>query len=339
MPVLDLNDTAAVKKYESFVQSSPYGQVNQDLGWAQVKNNWEPRYAYVTDETGQIIAAISMLLTQTKLGKKFAYAAKGPIMDIANLDLLDQLMVEAKKALDGDDAYVLRMDPEVAYSEELDDALQARGFQTRNRNVADEGMHATIQPRLNMVLDLTTKPDAKETFDLYPSKTKSKLKRPMRDGVTVRYGSDAASLDAFYETYVNMANRHGITYRPKDYFERMLTTFGGENGIMRVYMAEREGELLSTGIGFKYGRKIWYMYAGSNDGPTYYAPYAVQTAMIQWALDAGVDLYDMGGIASQSTDDGLYVFKHTFIKADPREYIGEIDLVLDENAYTTLVHK
>lgn len=338
MPVLDLSDTAAVKKYEEFVQHSPYGQVGQDLGWAKIKNNWEPRYAYVTDEAGNIIAAISMLLTQTKLGKKFAYASKGPVMDITNLDLLEQLMTEAKKALANDDAYVIRMDPEVLYSDELNTQLQEHGFETRNRNVADEGMHATIQPRLNMVLDLKAKPDAKETFDLYPSKTKSKLKRPMRDGVTVRYGSDTAAMDAFYETYVNMANRHGITYRPKDYFERMRDAFG-DNGIMRVYIAEREGELLSTGIGFKYGRKIWYMYAGSNDGPTYYAPYAVQTAMVQWALDEGVDLYDMGGIESQSTDDGLYVFKHTFIKADPLEYIGEIDLVLDDAAYTELVRK
>ena len=104
MPVLDLSDTAAVKKYEEFVQHSPYGQVGQDLGWAKIKNNWEPRYAYVTDEAGNIIAAISMLLTQTKLGKKFAYASKGPVMDITNLDLLEQLMTEAKKALADDDA-------------------------------------------------------------------------------------------------------------------------------------------------------------------------------------------------------------------------------------------
>ena len=336
MPVLDMNDAAAVERYQAFVRGSKFGQVTQDLGWAAVKNNWTPRYAYVENEAGDIIAALSMLLTDTPSGKKFAYASKGPVMDMTDLDLFDQLVQEAKLALAQDDAYLLRIDPEIAYSEDLDVQLRDRGYQTRNRNVADQGMHATIQPRLNMVLDLTAKPDAQETLDLYPSKTKSKLKRPMRDGVTVRYANDAAALDAFFETYGDMAERHGISHRPKAYFERMQAAFPGED-IMRIYIAERDGELLSTGIGFKYGDKIWYMYAGSMDGNIYYAPYAVQTAMIQWAMDSQVSLYDMGGISEASPEDGLFVFKRTFVKDEPREYIGEIDVVLDDAVYQQLV--
>ncbi|MDR3241832.1 MAG: peptidoglycan bridge formation glycyltransferase FemA/FemB family protein [Lactobacillaceae bacterium] len=337
MPVLDITDEQAVARYQAFVRNSKYGQVTQDLGWGEVKNNWLPRHAYVENEQGEIIAAISMLLTNTPSGKKFAYASKGPVMDLNDLDLLDQLVAEAKKAIAEDDAYLLRFDPEFAYSDEFNSALQAHGYVTRNRNVADAGMHATIQPRLNMVLDLAEKPEAKETFDLYPSKTKSKLKRPIRDGVEVRWASDQAAIDAFFETYAGMAQRHGISHRPKEYFERMAKAFGEDGEIMRVYIAEKEGKLLSTGIGFKYGNKVWYMYAGSFDGNIYYAPYAVQTAMIQWAIDSGVELYDMGGIEAVDEHDGLYVFKHTFIKADPREYIGEIDVVLDEAVYQELV--
>lgn len=338
MPVLDMSDETAVARYNDFVRSSKFGQVTQDLGWAQVKNNWEPRYAYVENEAGEIVAAISMLLTNTPSGKKFAYASKGPVMDMTDLDLFDQLLAEAKTALADDDAYLLRIDPEIAFSEELDADLHARGYETRNRNVADEGMHATIQPRLNMVIDLTAKPEAKETLDLYPSKTKSKLKRPFRDGVTVRYANDQAALDAFFETYGDMADRHGISHRPKEYFERMQAAFPGDD-IMRIYIAEREGELLSTGVGFKFGDKIWYMYAGSMDGNIYYAPYAVQTEMIQWAMDSNVSLYDMGGIGEASPEDGLFVFKRTFVKDDPREYIGEIDVVLDDATYDELVRK
>ncbi|MCM0582985.1 peptidoglycan bridge formation glycyltransferase FemA/FemB family protein [Weissella diestrammenae] len=337
MPVLDINDKKAVARYQEFVRASPFGQVTQDLAWSEVKNNWTPRYAYVENAHGDIIAAISMLLTDTPSGKKFAYASKGPVMDMHDLDLFDKLIVEAKKAIQDDNVYLLRLDPEVIYSDDFNAELQAHGYQTRNRNVANQGMHATIQPRLNMVLDLTEKPDAKETFDLYPSKTKSKLKRPIRDGVTVKWAADQAAIDAFFETYAGMAQRHGISHRPKAYFDRMLNAFGQNGDILRVYLAEREGQLLSTGIGFKYGQKIWYMYAGSFDGNIYYAPYAVQTAMIQWALDAHVAAYDMGGIEAVDEHDGLYIFKHTFVKADPREYIGEIDVVLDEQVYHELV--
>ncbi|GEA94381.1 methicillin resistance protein [Weissella viridescens] len=334
MPVLNLNDPQAVERYEEFMRQSPYGQVTQDLGWAKVKNNWEPVDVYLEDDQGAIIAAMSMLLGDTPTDKKFAYASKGPVMDVTDVDLLDRLVDEAVKALDGR-AYVLRFDPEVAYSDEFNTTLQDHGYVTRNRNVADAGMHATIQPRLNMVLDLTKFPDAKTTLDLYPSKTKSKIKRPFRDGVEVHSGNSATELDEFFKTYTTMAERHGITHRPIEYFQRMQAAFDADT--MRIFVAEREGKLLSTGIALKYGRKIWYMYAGSMDGNTYYAPYAVQSEMIQWALDTNTDLYDLGGIESESTDDSLYVFKHVFVKDAPREYIGEIDKVLDPEVYAELV--
>ncbi|KRN32448.1 UDP-N-acetylmuramoylpentapeptide-lysine N(6)-alanyltransferase [Weissella halotolerans] len=333
MPMLDRNDQKQVAAYQNFVRTTPSARVTQDLAWGSVKNNWEARDFYVQDADGQIKAALSVLLTDTPAGKKFAYASKGPVMATFDLALLDALLAEALPHLS--DAYVLRMDPEVPYSDELNQALQDHGFQTRNRNVAAAGMHATIQPRLNMVMDLTAFPEAKQTLDLYPSKTKSKLKRPIRDGVTVTNGATAAELADFYTTYEAMAKRHGITYRPKAYFERMQAAFGAD--IMQIFVARRQGQLLSTGIGFKYGDKVWYMYAGSVDGETYYAPYAVQTAMIQWALDNGVRYYDMGGIGEEDRSDHLYLFKHVFVKAPATEYIGEIDRVIDPTVYAKLV--
>ncbi|AVH74978.1 UDP-N-acetylmuramoylpentapeptide-lysine N(6)-alanyltransferase [Weissella koreensis] len=332
MPVLDLNDSTAVEKYQNFVQNSEFGRITQDVRWSHVKNNWEPRYVYLKNEAGEITAAMSMLLSTLNNGKKFAYASKGPVVDINNTEMLMALVDEAKKALADDNVYLLRFDPEVDFSEELNDTLKANGFVTRNRNVDALGMHGTIQPRRNMVIDLTEWPDAKETFDLYSSKMKSKLRRPIRDGVTVRWGNTTEELDSFFTSYSEMAERHGISYRPKDYFERLLASFG-DSDIMRIYLAEREGELLATGIGFNYGNKIWYMYAGSVDGNTYFAPYAVQTEMIQWALDKHLAGYDMGGIEVADNSDGLYAFKRNFVKADPREYIGEIDVVLDEDTY------
>lgn len=334
MPVLDLNDQKAVERYNKFMRQSPYGHITQDLNWAKVKNNWEPLDVYLEDEQGEIKAAMSILLTDTKTGKKFAYASKGPVLDFADLDTFDALVAEAIDVLDGR-AYVLRMDPEVDYSDEFNDALQARGYVTRNRNVAYEGMHATIQPRLNMVLDLKRFPDAKETLDMYPSKKKNKLRRPFRDGVEVTSGNTEVELEKFFKTYETMAHRHGITYRPMEYFQRMQAAFDAET--MQIFVAEREGDLLATGIAMKYGKKIWYMYAGSMDGNVYYAPYAIQRKIIQWSLDSGIELYDMGGVEQASNEDSLYKFKHEFVQADSFEYIGEIDKVLDQAAYDELV--
>ena len=332
MPVLDMNDTTAVAKYNDFVRTSPFAQITQDTTWGHVKNNWEPKYVYLTDEQGAITAALSILMIEQDNGKKFAYASKGPVMDMQDLDLFDRLMAEAKQALEADNVYLLRVDPEVMYSDELNADLEARGYVMRNRNLG-AGMHVTIQPRLNMVLDLTTKPDAETVLDFVPSKTKSKLKRPFRDGIEVDFGLNQAYLDDFYMTYETMSQRHGITYRPKDYFQRMLEVYEGTD-MMRIYRALYDGQVLGTGIAFKIGSKIWYMYAGTiDDAPVVGAAYAIQVKMAQWAIDEKVPLYDLGGIEKEDASDALWTFKHHFVRGAAREYIGEIDLVLDQAAY------
>jgi len=129
-------------------------------------------------------------------------------MDMSDLTTFDQLIATAKQAL-GDDAYLLRLDPEVRYDEQFEADLQAHGYEVRGRNVADQGMHATIQPRLNMVIDFANYPDATSLYDMVPSKTKNKLRKPEREGVVVDYGLDQSFLDDFFETYVIMSNRHG----------------------------------------------------------------------------------------------------------------------------------
>ncbi|MFL4498178.1 lipid II:glycine glycyltransferase FemX [Weissella sp. MSCH1] len=337
MPVLNLNDDAAVAKYNAFIRQSPNAQISQDLGWAKVKNNWEPCYVYLEDAAGNITAALSMLLTMTPSGKKFAYASKGPVMDMSDLATFDQLIATAKQAL-GDDAYLLRLDPEVRYDAQFEADLRAHGYEVRGRNVAEQGMHATIQPRLNMVIDFANYPDATSLYDMVPSKTKNKLRKPEREGVVVDYGLDQSFLDDFFETYVIMSNRHGITHRPKDYFERMMQTYAGTD-IMRIYRAKKDDVLLATTIGFKMGDKIWDMYAGSIDHDLTNAHYATRVHMVQWALDAGLKRYDIGGIDHADNTDGLYKFKRNFVRQDPTEYIGEIDVVLDDAIYDELVRQ
>lgn len=336
MPLLDMNDAAAVARYNDFVRQSPFAQITQDMAWAQVKENWAPRYVYLEDADNNIIAALSILMIQQANGKMFAYASKGPVMDMTDLDLFDQLMQTAKDLLANDNVYVLRVDPEIAYTDALNEALQARGYVTRNRNLSG-GMHATIQPRLNMVMNLAAKPEAETTFDFVPSKTKNKLRRPFRDGIVVDFGLDQGYLDGFFMTYEIMSQRHEITYRPKDYFQRMLEAYQGTD-LMRIYRASYEGAVIGTGIAFKIGSKVWYMYAGTiDDAPVYGAAYAIQVEMIQWAIDAKMPLYDLGGIEEEDVEDSLWQFKRNFVRDGAQEYIGEIDLVLDQATYDAVV--
>lgn len=337
MPILDITNQTAVERFNKFVRTSEYGQITQDLGWAAVKDNWEQLHAYV-EEDGQIIAAISILMTKLANGSRFAYASKGPVMDVHNLDLLDRLVAEVKPSLIEKNVYLLRMDPEVAFDTDFDAEIKAHGYETRNVNAL--GLHGTIQPRFNIVVDLHGKTTQEEIIAGFATRNRNKVRKGIRDGVEIRYSSTEADLKVFYEIYEEMAHRHDISYRPYDYFKRMLDTFAADD-IMRIYLAEKDGQVLAVGLGFAFGDKVWYMYAGSISGPIFEAPRVIQLAMMEWAVAAGKHYYDLGGVGELDAEDMLYRFKIGFLGKDeaPREYIGEIDLVLDDTVYDELVRK
>ncbi|MBM7543637.1 lipid II:glycine glycyltransferase (peptidoglycan interpeptide bridge formation enzyme) [Weissella beninensis] len=336
MPVLDINNQEEVQKFTTFVRSSKYGQITQDLGWADVKDNWEPLHVYLEDG-GAIIAAMSILMTKLPNGSRFAYASKGPVMDVHNLDLVDKLVAEAKATLLAKNVYLLRMDPEVDYSKEFDAEIKKHGYETRNVNAL--GLHGTIQPRFNMVVDLTGKTTQDEIVAGFTAKTRNKVRKGWKNEVTTRYSNDETDLAIFYKIYQEMADRHGITYRPYDYFQRMLKAFGNDD-IMRIYICEKDNQVLATGLGFAFGDKVWYMYAGSVSGEVFEAPRVMQVAMMEWAVAAGKHAYDLGGVGEIDPDDNLYRFKVGFLgKDEPREYIGEIEYVLDDAVYEELVRQ
>lgn len=338
MPIVNQNDATAVSRYTEFIRQSPNAQITQDTGWAHVKNNWEPLYAYVENEQGAIAGALSILISDTPSGYKFAYASKGPVVPYGDVAMLNALVAEVKATLIEKNVYLLRLDPEWRYDEALVQSILDAGYKVRGRNLAHLGMHATIQPRLNMVIDLTKHPEAETLFDMVPSKTKNKLRKPSREGVVVDYGLTDDFLDDFYATYVTMSQRHEISHRPKDYFARMIETYKNTD-IMRIYRAKLADETLATTIGFDMGDKVWDMYAGSVDHDKTNALYATRVAMVEWALATGKRRYDIGGIQAADESDGLYKFKRNIVRDEPTEYLGEIDVVLNPAAYADLVQE
>jgi len=327
MPVVNLSNQQELKKYEDYIKNSPFATATQDLAWSQVKNNWTPLYVYLEEE-GEIIAAMSILMVNAVGEKKLAYACRGPVCDPRDVQLVDRLMKEAVKYVKEHNAFVLIIDPEIPFSEELHVQYSELGYEVKNRNVSSKD---TIQPRYNMVLDLKNKTE-EELLNSFHSKTRYNIRLAARKGVKVTYSQSIEDLKEFYNLYEIMSHRHGISYRPYAYFERMLKAFGDH---IRVYLAEHEGDIIAGALAISYGDKTWYAYGGSsNEKRNLMAPYLVQWEMIKWALEQGKDRYDFGGVFYLDKSNGLYRFKEGFCHPDKyTEYIGEIHSVIDREAY------
>lgn len=338
MAVLDLNDAKQVEKYQRFVREAANGQVTQDPKWGELKANWGHLYLYRENEAGDIVAAMAVLTIEAVPGKLLAYCPKGPVANVSDVDLISSLVKEAVDNLP-ENVFLVRMDPEVEFDEKLDQAYQEAGFKTRNVNV--KNMHGNIQPRKNVVLFYDGRGEGASVIENeeqlmlhFKRDYRNQIRRAIKDGVTITAGTSKEDVDAFFETYKMMAKAQGITHRPIEYFYRMQELWDGDEAF-RVFLAHFEGQVVAAGIGFAYGDKIWYMYAGSNRAfAKHYPPYLIQWEMLKWGLAHKKVRYDFGGVGDFVSEDGLYKFKHGFAYHDPHvEYIGELDYVLDEAAY------
>ena len=133
MPILNKEDENEVKKYNEFLNSSKYTRLTQSLEWGKVKSNWENEVVYVENE-GKIVASMLLLIQKIPIKNyTFMYSPRGPVCDINDMELVKSLLEEAKIVAKKYNAYLLKFDPSVKYSKELDDRYKALGFKTSRR--------------------------------------------------------------------------------------------------------------------------------------------------------------------------------------------------------------
>lgn len=336
MPVVKQTNQTEVAKYQAFVEQAKYTAITQDPKWAQVKNNWEPLEVYLEEEQ-QIVAAMSILMIEQTDGHVFAYVSKGPVVNEYSPEIVNQLIAEAEPILKEKKVFLLRMDPEWPYSEALSVAFRAEGYQVRNRNVSGK---ATIQPRYTMRVDLRNVQNEEELMASFYGKTRYRIRYALKNGVTYRLSDKREDLAIFYNLHKETSERHGISYRPFSYFERLADAFLAR-GLMRIVIAEVDGKPDAAGLDFAYGNYVWYMYAGStHENQVLMAPYLVNWVGMQWALALGKEFYDLGGVFAPDKSDSLYQFKYMFTRPNgATEYIGEIDKVYDEAYYQKFLEK
>lgn len=338
MPILTDNQDN-IKKYNEFVRSSPYSRAMQDRNWQHVKKGWDGHYVYL-EENGKLTAALSILSINAVDGRKLFYANRGPVCDFSDIALVKKLIDEAKPLIDEYKPFLLRIDPEYKYDENLVGAYRKSGFVLRSR---ETNIHSFTQPRFNMVMNNIKGKSKEEVFDSISPKTRYNIRLSERKGVYTKYfetndkGSLNKAIDIFYELTKIMAERNKITHRPKDYFVRLFEAFPKS----RVYISYFEEEPLSAALSIPYNKKLFYMYGASSNSKRNKMPnYQMQWEIIKWAIDLGMEEYDFGGVFNLSNDDGLYRFKNGFVKdIGATEYIGELDIIYDRELYQKFINR
>lgn len=366
-PISDAEHLAflATQRSASFLQTP---------AWGRVKAEWRRESIGFFEPGGAapVGAALVLYRRLPKLKRYLAYLPEGPVIDWADDDLrawLDPLTDHLR----GQGAFGVRMGPPVVCRRWsaaqvkagiADDGVRTLGQvapserdHTGARVVSQlrelgwvpqqvEGGFAAGQPQYVFQVPLRTADGSPRSEDDVLKGMnqlwRRNIKKAAKEGVVVTATTGAAEalaeLEAFHALYVHTAERDHFTPRPLSYFRTMVEALAAEDpDRIKLFLARHEGDLVAATIAIRVGAHSWYSYgASSTEKREVRGSNAAQWAMVQDALAAGADVYDLRGITDTLDSDdshvGLIQFK-VGTGGEAVEYAGEWDLPLSTVLY------
>ncbi len=151
------------------------------------------------------------------------------------------------------------------------------------------------------------------------------------------------NLEAFLKLTKEMAQRHGITAHPENYYRKMIETLPSE--MLRIYVAQFEGKIIAANLVLFFGKTATYLHGASgNENRNVMAPFLLQWQAMLDAKEMGYEKYDFGGVKTisniqHSTDnkntwEGITMFKLGFSpNTQPVEFPGSYDIIINPRRY------
>jgi len=289
------------------------GGILQSYEWGDFRNTlgWTARHIVVRDGTSIRLAAMT-LEKPLPFGHHFFYIPEGPVVkggdwhDKANQQAFIKLHEFLQKLGKREKALFLKIDPHILEQDFPTDWLSQIGFSDSPED---------IQAAVVTEVDLTPKAD--DILAGMKQKGRYNVRYAARKGVKVRESTSAADLDEFYRLLESTAQRQGISYRDKAYFESFRKHFMEGSDYAAFFIAEAGGEPVAAILVTFFGDEAIYLYGGSSPKDrNIQASYLVQWEAMKAAKRRGAKRYNMTGIAATNDPNeawaGLRQFKLKF---------------------------
>lgn len=320
MQILTENDK---KAYKEFLENNERCNFQQSIEWGKVKQAWKNEIVLSKDNEGKIVGAVSVLIRKMPIFGNFMYISRGPICNIHDKAVLQDLTEGLKLLAQKYKAFTLKWEPDIK-----SDDLEFRKIATElGFKIKDDAKDFSegIQPRYVFRLNLKDKTED-EIFAEFHQKTRYNIRLATKKGVIIREGK-REDLKEFHKIMEITGKRDDFMIRPLSYFEKMYDELAPEHfKLMMAYTSD--GEPISGIIDIIYGNKIWYLYGASSNAHRNLMPnYLLQWDMIKYSIEHKKDMYDFRGVVGIVDEShpqyGLYRFKKGF-NAEFTEFIGEL---------------
>ena len=312
------------QEYTEFLEKHERCNFQQSLEWGKVKTNWVKEVVLAEDENKNIIGSVCVWIRKMPIFGNMMYASRGPVCDIHDKAVLEQITEGVRELGKKYKAFVFRMEPDIKKDDqEFRKIVEEIGYKIKDdaKDFKDE-----IQPRFVFRLDIKDKTE-EEILKNCHQKTRYNIRLATKKGVVVKEGT-RDDLKAFHKIMIETGSRDGFIIRSLEYFEKMYDELAPKH--MKLLMAYYNDEPISGIIPIMYGNKTWYLYGASSNAHRNLMPnYLLQWEMIKEAIQNKCDIYDFRGVSGVVDENhpqyGLYRFKKGF-GAEFTEFIGEVYL-------------
>lgn len=142
--------------------------------------------------------------------------------------------------------------------------------------------------KITVVLPLEGGPEA--VFGRFKAKLRSQIRRPGKDGVTVRMGRD--QVDAFYDVFAEHMRDLGTPAQPRRFFQAIADVFGDDAWFATAW---HEGKPIAAGAGFRWAGEFEITWASALRAYNRLSPnMAVYWALIERAAQEGLGRFNFG---------------------------------------------
>lgn len=166
---------------------------------------------------------------------------------------------------------------------------------------------AVSHRKITVVLDLPPRSD--ELWTCFDAKVRNQIRRPEKDGVTVRFGAD--QVDAFFGVFAHHMRDLGTPTQSRALFRAVAETFGDDVWFGCAYL---DGRAIAGGCAFRWGTEIEIAWASSLSAFKRLAPnMLLYWSFMERAIASGLTLFNFGRCTPES---GPHRFKRQWGSRD-----------------------
>jgi peptidoglycan pentaglycine glycine transferase (the first glycine) len=314
--------------WDDFVETHPQSGFMQSSWWVEFRNYCGFENFGITLTDGNAFVGGAVVLKYSWSDEScFYYIQDGPVLpedpetaEAVFRILLDNL--EERRKSETQVVSHLRIEPRW---------LQLPGFVTGFRAIRPLA-DSYLEARDTRWIDL--RPAEEGILAQMKPKGRYNIGVARRHGVSIVEDTSEQGLKDFLAIYEETAARQGMTPKPRDYFEMLVSVPAPR---CALFFAEYQGRRIATALVIYFGHRATYFFGGSRELDRHVmAPYLLHFEIMRAAKSLGHECYDLWGISPANEPDhpwqNFSVFKSKFGGVEVR-LVPTLDYIYDEPAY------